>query len=66
MEIELKQKKKIWQSKTIIAAALTGLTEAGFSIFNPPQTKADWLRTGVVIGGSVLAGVFRKTATKNL
>jgi hypothetical protein len=59
----LKEKKPFWQSKTILTIGATVAT----SIFaNPPTSKQDWIQTGIVIGGGLLAGIFRKTATKNL
>ena len=63
METELKTKKPWWKSKTIIAI---GGTVLGAYVAKPPQTKQDWLQFGVVLGGGALAGVFRKTASKNL
>lgn len=56
--------KKAWyKSKTILTI---GATVIGSIAANPPQSKQDWLQTGVLVGGGLLASFFRKTANKTL
>lgn len=63
---KLETKKPWWQSKTII----TSLGVAGVAMStiatNPPQTKMGWIQTGVLIGGPLLAGIFRKSAVDRI
>jgi hypothetical protein len=60
---ELNKKKKWYQSKTILA---TVGTIAAAITANPPQSKQDWLQTGIIIGGGLLTAAFRKQATTKL
>jgi hypothetical protein len=56
---EFKQKKPWYKSKTILSVIGTvGATIAS----NPPQSKQDWLQVGILVGGGLLTGAFRKTA----
>lgn len=56
-------KKKWYKSKTILTI---GATVAGAIAAKPPQTKQDWIQTGVLVGGGLLAGMFRKIAVERV
>ena len=56
----MENKKPWWKSKTILTIGMTAL---GTIAANPPQNKQQWAQTAILIGGSVLAGAFRATAT---
>ena len=59
----MENKKPWWKSKTIIAIAGTVATTIAA---NPPQNKQQVAQTAILIGGSLLAGLFRVNATEKV
>lgn len=57
------QKKKWWKSRTIGAVAFTIV---GAIAANPPQSKQDWVQTGILIAGGLATGAFRAAAKTEL